>query len=199
VRETLTERTIRYYTTLGLVDPPAEKRGLRAMYGRRHLLQLLAIKRLQTEGLTLQEIQERLQALTNARLEQIARVPEGIGADRGREAEAPSSGRSRRATRFWATPPDVRPAQEGPGQRSPALAEEHQAVLRAPTTPYEHVSAVEEGLLQGVPLASAVTLLIATAQRLSRADVEALRSAATPLLDLIRRRGLVSADPRGDS
>src|SRR5690348_15034744 len=47
VRDVPDVRTIRYYTTLGLIDRPAALRGRTALYGRRHLLQLVAIKRLQ--------------------------------------------------------------------------------------------------------------------------------------------------------
>ena len=48
VRDVPDRRTIRYYTTLGLIDRPA-LRGRTALYGRRHLLQLVAIKRLQAQ------------------------------------------------------------------------------------------------------------------------------------------------------
>jgi len=51
VREVPDMRTIRYYTTRGLLDPPAQMRGRTALYGKRHLLQLVAIKRLQAKGL----------------------------------------------------------------------------------------------------------------------------------------------------
>src|SRR2546430_9008679 len=67
-------RSIRYYTTLGLIDRPAEMRGRTALYGRRHLLQLVAIKRLQAQGLTIAELQRQLLGLTNAALEKIARL-----------------------------------------------------------------------------------------------------------------------------
>src|SRR5438477_378108 len=36
-------RTVRYYTDLGLVDAPSARRGLHAIYGQRHFLQLLGI------------------------------------------------------------------------------------------------------------------------------------------------------------
>src|SRR5262245_39472227 len=58
VRELPDQRTIRYYTTQGLLDRPAEMRGRTALYGRRHLLQLVAIKRLQARGLSLSAIQQ---------------------------------------------------------------------------------------------------------------------------------------------
>src|SRR5437764_5230066 len=68
VREVPDRRTIRYYTTLGLIDRPAAVRGRTALYGRRHLLQLVAIKRLQAHGLSLAEVQSRLVGLTDSDL-----------------------------------------------------------------------------------------------------------------------------------
>ena len=60
---TLTElpkRTVRYYIQLGLVDrPEGETRAAR--YGARHLEQLLAIRKWQRAGLSLERIGELLQ------------------------------------------------------------------------------------------------------------------------------------------
>src|SRR5688500_11111417 len=53
-------RSIRYYTTLGLLDRPAAMEGRTALYDERHVRQLVAIKRLQAEGLSLAEIQQKL-------------------------------------------------------------------------------------------------------------------------------------------
>jgi DNA-binding transcriptional MerR regulator len=61
-------RTIRYYTTLGLVDRPGID-GRQARYNRRHLLQLVAIKALQAINLPLAEIQSRLYGRSDAELE----------------------------------------------------------------------------------------------------------------------------------
>ena len=66
-------RTIRYYTTLGLLDRPAAMRGRTALYGPRHLLQLVAIKRLQARGLSLAAVQERVVGLSDAALRRLAR------------------------------------------------------------------------------------------------------------------------------
>src|SRR3954468_4941789 len=74
IREVPDLRTIRYYTTLGLIDRPAPMRGRTALYGQRHLLQLLAIKRLQARGLALAEIQERLLGQTDSVLRRLAQV-----------------------------------------------------------------------------------------------------------------------------
>ncbi len=73
-------RMLRYYTTLGLLDRPAEVQGRVAYYGRRHLLQVVAVKRLQAEGLALAEVQQRLAGATTPELERIARVPEARAA-----------------------------------------------------------------------------------------------------------------------
>src|SRR5256885_3721905 len=63
-------RTVRYYTTLGLLDRPVIA-GRQARYGQRHLLQLLAIKGLQKRALPLAEIQERLYGRSDAELESL--------------------------------------------------------------------------------------------------------------------------------
>jgi DNA-binding transcriptional MerR regulator len=53
--ERMTERSVRYYRTLGLVDAP-EGGG----YGEKHLLQLMAARLLQAQGLPLRRIRELL-------------------------------------------------------------------------------------------------------------------------------------------
>lgn len=78
VREVPDKRTIRYYTTLGLLDRPAEMRGRIAYYGRRHLMQLVAIKRLQASGLSLVDIQKRLAGVSDAALARLADLPRGF-------------------------------------------------------------------------------------------------------------------------
>ena len=72
VRDVPDLRTIRYYTTLGLLDRPAAMRGRTALYGPRHLLQLVAIKRLQARGLSLAAVQERVVGLSDASLRRLA-------------------------------------------------------------------------------------------------------------------------------
>ena len=59
-------RAIRWYTQLGLVDRPTSA-GPAAAYGPRHLRQIVAIKRLQAEGLARVEVQQRLAGLGDAR------------------------------------------------------------------------------------------------------------------------------------
>lgn len=61
-------RTIRYYTTLGLIDRP-KINGRQAQYSKRHVLQILSIKALQAINLPLSEIQTRLYGRSNTELE----------------------------------------------------------------------------------------------------------------------------------
>src|SRR6266545_3505110 len=74
VRDLPDQRAIRWYTTIGLVDRPAATRGRTAMYGPRHLLQLVAIKRLQAQGRSLVAIQAELAGATDAQLARVAQV-----------------------------------------------------------------------------------------------------------------------------
>src|SRR6266550_5070389 len=63
-------RTVRYYTTLGLLDRP-QIENRQARYGERHVLQLLAIKALQSRDLPLAQIQEMLYGRSDAELQQL--------------------------------------------------------------------------------------------------------------------------------
>jgi DNA-binding transcriptional MerR regulator len=64
------KRTIRYYTTLGLLDRP-EIEGRQAKYGDRHVMQLVAIKALQSVALPLSEVQSMLYGLTDDELDHV--------------------------------------------------------------------------------------------------------------------------------
>jgi hypothetical protein len=87
------QRTIRWYTTIGLLDRPTAMRGRTALYDRRHLLQLVAIKRLQADGLTLADVQQQLVGATESTLTKIARLPDG------------KTARPTPRARFWAAVP----------------------------------------------------------------------------------------------
>src|SRR5256885_15805950 len=63
-------RTVRYYTTLGLLDRPSIE-NRQARYGQRHLLQLLAIKVLQSLDLPLARIQEMMYGRSDAELQHL--------------------------------------------------------------------------------------------------------------------------------
>ena len=77
-------RTVRYYTTLGLLDRPRIE-GRQARYGERHVLQLLAIKALQATDLPLGEIQRRLYARSDSELKALI---ESLAAEASTQAAA---------------------------------------------------------------------------------------------------------------
>ncbi|MGB8168150.1 MAG: MerR family transcriptional regulator [Chthoniobacteraceae bacterium] len=66
--EAVTERNIRFYRTIGLLDAPESSgRG----FGEKHFLQLIAIRLLQAQGLPLRRIRELLFGRTVAELREV--------------------------------------------------------------------------------------------------------------------------------
>jgi DNA-binding transcriptional MerR regulator len=176
VREIPDRRTIRYYTTLGLIDRPAEMRGRTALYGQRHLLQIVAIKRLQARGLSLAQIQEQLVGQSDRALDRIARLPD-------LEALAPT-----------AVPPEPKPTQRaGPfWTETPAAAPDQGA------GPDETAAEATAGVgLQGISLAEGAMLLLELPRPLDPKDLSAIRTAAAPLLKLLEARRLLRPRQKG--
>jgi hypothetical protein len=97
VRDVPDRRAIRWYATRGLVDRPSAMRGRVALYGPRHLFQLVALKRRQAEGRTLAEIQAELAGAPDDTLASIAAVPDELLSTAAAE---PTPARPR----FWAAP-----------------------------------------------------------------------------------------------
>ena len=126
VRDVPNERLIRWYVTVGLVDPPLSRRGRVARYGRRHLLQLVAVKRRQAEGLSLAEIQAELAGATDEALAAVACVPEARPASETLAPAAPN--------RFWTRSPAWRipAAGDRPGEQDRAAGERDLAAGERP-------------------------------------------------------------------
>lgn len=104
VRALPDQRTLRWYGTIGLLDKPLSWRGRTALYGRRHRLQVLAVKRLQAAGWPIVRIQERLLGTDDATLATVAgdaTLPPIATAAAEAQADAPAP-RARAA--FWAAP-----------------------------------------------------------------------------------------------
>lgn len=66
-------RTLRYYMTEGLLDGPLTYEGGFARFGYRHVLQVVAIKKLQSEYLPIRKIREVLSGLDVRALEKLVR------------------------------------------------------------------------------------------------------------------------------
>jgi hypothetical protein len=193
VREVPDRRTIRYYTTLGLIDRPAQMRGRTALYGRRHLLQLVAIKRLQARGQSLAEIQQQLVGLPAAGLRRVARLPElDANPALGNPSEVPPDEPSgQRSGPFWAAMPTPVPDQE-PGLAAETESDPATAVFSAPADRGADEATTPARLpLVGIPLDDEVTLLLAASRAVHEDDIPAMRVAAAPLLKLLHKRRLL--------
>lgn len=65
------ERTIRYYITEGLLDQAIEKRGVTSVFGYEHLLTLLVVKKLQSDGLPISVIKNLIAGKAIEELEKL--------------------------------------------------------------------------------------------------------------------------------
>jgi hypothetical protein len=148
-------------------------RGRVAYYGERHLLQLVAVKRLQARGLTLAAIQQRLAGATEATLRATAGSAELADRVMIRIPEPAEGPESDRPTRFWAAQPavDTHPDSDGDSDRD------------------EDSEGEADGRLYGLRIADLTVLLRSPP---SVEDLPAIRAAAQPLLDLLAARNLIS-------
>ena len=71
VKDFPNERTIRYYITEGLLDQAIEKRGVTSVFGYEHLLTLLVIKKLQSDGLPISVIKTLITGKSVEELEKL--------------------------------------------------------------------------------------------------------------------------------
>ena len=71
--ENISERTIRYYRTIGLLDAPLG--GYVKSFAEKHRLQLLAIRLYQAMGLPLRKIREELYGKSEQMLQELVRKP----------------------------------------------------------------------------------------------------------------------------
>jgi len=89
VRAIPDDRTVRYYATIGLLDRPSAMRGRTALYGKKHVAQVVAIKRLQAMGRSLAEIQTLWPTLDDRTLARMSGV------------ELPAAGKASVRAEFW--------------------------------------------------------------------------------------------------
>jgi DNA-binding transcriptional MerR regulator len=185
VRDVPDRRTIRYYTTLGLLDRPVEMRGRTAFYGRRHLFQLVAIKKLQSRGLKLTEVQAVLAGQTESSLARLAGMEQEGG------VANPATAPGRPARDFWRQAPAPSPSSS---PRDSAGQSDRGPEETARPAPWDR-----PGIFQGIRLAENVTLLLATSRPLGDEDLETLRKAAAPLIGILTRRQLIPPREEGES
>ena len=191
VREVPDARTTRYYTTLGVLDRPLEMRGRRAYYGRRHLLQIVAVKRLQARGMSLVDIQKNLAGADNSSLTRWAALPAGFW--EAALAWQTASAKPSSPDELLASAPPV-PAAEGRTrfwEAEPMVAEtEDRAVPAA-------VSARPAIVL---PLAPGVSLIVegTSWDKPDAAALNAVRPALDGLLAALAGAGIIEQVARDD-
>lgn len=167
VRAVPDDRTIRYYGTIGLLDRPAAMRGRTALYGSRHLAQVVAIKRLQGAGKSLAEIQTLWPTLDDDTLARLSGV-----------TLAPRARSTALAARdFWKRTPASTSTATAPA------AVPHGAAAAAAPPPVE----LRVELAPGVVLSLAMPT---EGVAMSPADVRAIRTAAASLVAELARRQL---------
>lgn len=208
VRAVPDRRAIRWYTTIGLIDRPVAHRGRTALYGPRHLLQLVAVKRLQARGLPLVAIQQELAGATDSQLARVARLPEGVApgpavpSGRGDGLSGTGQAGSGMAAAAQsgaapASPAAAAPATRGKVRRAGFWRERpaaftvaaDAATLTDPTDPVGPAGPAT-ATLRGVRLGDGATLLLEPGRELGAEDVRAVLEAAGPLLAALRERGL---------
>ncbi len=192
------ERMLRSYVTQGVLDRPtvvATPAGREARYGRRHLLQLVAAKRLQATGATMAEIRERLAGADGAALAALAALPEGVVPD-GLGDTAPSAPSQRRAD-FWrepaapaaATAAQASAATASPAGRPSAVPVHTVHVLRVAAGVELHLDARRWSASGAGELAAAVSAVLASHGTGPARHHPAHRRARSP----------ITARPRGDA
>jgi DNA-binding transcriptional MerR regulator len=181
-------RAIRYYTTLGIFDRPTVMRGRTALYGPRHLLQLVAIKRLQAAGDSLQVIQQKMLTASADDLAGWAAVPRKVLDRLGvrqppsvKSQAAPREGSENQAERqrFWAAPTPS--AGRSPMRLSDSAVP--RSVFMMPLC--QGVTLQLEGLHQGT----------ITPEILTPEILDELRRAASPLVARLQQLKLAGPTP----
>ncbi|HEX2691967.1 MAG TPA: MerR family transcriptional regulator [Kofleriaceae bacterium] len=182
VRAVPDERTVRYYVTLGLLDRPSTMRGRTALYGRNHVAQVVAIKRLQAMGRSLSEIQTLWPTLDDQTLARMSGV------------ELPAKGRPPARTEFWKREPTPSAAADTATTGGVEAAQAAAPGTGGAVAPALAPSA-PAGVELRVELAPHVVLSLSIADdsvAISPADVRAIRAAAAPLLAELASRRLAS-------
>jgi DNA-binding transcriptional MerR regulator len=183
VRDLPDARTIRWYQTLGMVDRPSAFRGRTALYGRHHLLQLAAIKKLQSSGFPLADIQRGLAGKNDTELARSAGVSPK---DADRVIERAALARSKASATTLAAA--MAGASEPPSRRATSfwkvkasIAPEHAPVASAPSG------------MQSASLGDA-GMLLWNGRELTAAERAALARLAGPLVTFLKSVQSSAAD-----
>ena len=204
VRAVPDDRTVRYYGTIGLLDRPAAMRGRTALYGKKHVAQVVAIKRMQTTGKSLADIQALWSTLDDATLSRMSGV------------ELPGAKSKAARKEFWKDEPKVtaparieragieRAGIERAGIERAGIEPAH--IERAGTEragterarPAPHMTGAPAELRIELGPQISLSIELSSDISVSLADVAAIRAAAAPLIAELARRQLAVHAEEGD-
>jgi hypothetical protein len=180
VRAVPDDRTIRYYAAIGLLDRPAAMRGRTALYAARHLAQVVAIKRMQSAGKSLAEIQELWATIDDVTLSRMSGV--------ALPAPVPARSRASRAE-FW------KPGAQLDASRDVSPRASIEVPPRTYPVPPRSIPLPPEPAIEvriEIAPGAFLTVGVSDGVSLSPADIRALRAAAAPLATELAKRGLTA-------
>lgn len=177
VSEVPDERTIRYYLAENLLSPAEDKQGTASVFGYRHLLQLLVVKKLQSEHLPIRKIRELVESREVRELERLLGAAGGTASknealsylEKLLTKPAPSSAGQARGPNFSSGPPP-------PSPRS------------APLQPASQSSSSSSGAWERIEIEPGLELHVRSGYR-PPGDSRGLRRLAQAVMRLIESRG----------
>jgi DNA-binding transcriptional MerR regulator len=192
VRAVPDERTVRYYAAQGLLDRPAAMRGRTALYNRRHLAQIVAIKRMQQAGHSLADIQRMWATVDDSTLARISGV---LMTSVVTPAGGPMRTHPKTARKdFWKQQPEIIPAPPVV-TRAPSLGAGTPLRAAGSSAGSAHGRSSQAAELR-VEIAPGVAVSIALPTErsisISPADVHAVRVAAAAVVTELANRGLIA-------
>ncbi|MGH9124699.1 MAG: MerR family transcriptional regulator [Acidimicrobiales bacterium] len=202
-------RTLRYYTTIGLLDRPAAVRDRQAIYHDRHVTQAVAVKRLQAEGWPLARIQARLTGLHTEALEAVADGPAAAASSASASTDVSALDTPTAApAQPWSEPTrqEMGASQTAPASANPRAAEPGVGVAMSgrgappptrgdgrfwaaapiPAAPTAEVDGPRAQQILAIRLSDGVTLLLDGERAWAHSDVDGIRDAASTLLNYLR-------------
>jgi DNA-binding transcriptional MerR regulator len=191
VSELPDERTVRYYLTEGLISPAEEKQGTASVFGYRHLLQLLAVKKLQSEHLPIRTIRELVNSRSERQLERL------LGSEQDWKTRAGERGEKNEARRYLETlltksassspsPPRAQAARQTESD-SPKLASQKPAPSKLASPDWSSPSS-ERDTWGRIEIESGLELHVRDGFRMPQ-EARAVRRLAQAILDAIKLYG----------
>jgi DNA-binding transcriptional MerR regulator len=173
------ERTIRYYLAEGLVSPAEDKQGTASVFGYRHLLQLLAVKKLQSEHLPIRKIRELVERREVRELERLL----------GLEGGASSKNEALSYLEKLLTKPAPKGQTNSAGGLNFSSSQPSMAQSAPPSPPVSQSSSSGGGAWERIEIEPGLELHVQSSYQ-SPPDARGIRRLTQAIVRLIESRGL---------